>query len=116
MNKINGKSLSSQKSLLTSEQVGHIYDLVGSLNKEINQITNDSFGYPGQKALQGKNRLIRRGEKFGITYQPQNRLQLDMFYDTYFRCEKNILLPVDILSSCRVLPAIENSCVRFRKP
>lgn len=55
MNKINGKSLSSQKSLLSSEQVSHIYHLVGSLNKEINQITNDSFGYPGQKALQGKN-------------------------------------------------------------
>ena len=55
MSKISGKSLSSQKSLLTSEQVSHIYYLVGSLNKEINQITNDSFGYPGQKALQGKN-------------------------------------------------------------
>lgn len=55
MKKINGKSLSSQKALLTSEQVSHIYNWAGSLNKEINQITNDRFGYPGQTALEGKN-------------------------------------------------------------
>ncbi|MFA9464714.1 MAG: hypothetical protein ACERKN_10550 [Velocimicrobium sp.] len=55
MNKINGKSLSSQKPLLTSEQVSNIHFLVGSLNKEINKITNGNFGYPGQKVLQGKN-------------------------------------------------------------
>ncbi len=54
MTKIGGKSLSSQKSLLTYEQVSHINLLVGSINKLINQITNDFFGYPGQKALQGK--------------------------------------------------------------
>ncbi|MGF7142014.1 fructosamine-3-kinase [Anaerotaenia torta] len=55
MKRINGKSLSSQKSSLNSEQISHINHLVGSLNKEINQITNDSFGYPGQKELQGDN-------------------------------------------------------------
>lgn len=55
MKKVNGKSLSSQKALLTSEQVSHIQFLVGSHNKEINQITSDSFGYPGQKALRGEN-------------------------------------------------------------
>lgn len=55
MKRINGKSLSSQKSSLTTEQISHINHMVGSLNKEINQITNDSFGYPGQKELQGDN-------------------------------------------------------------
>ncbi|WMC91382.1 phosphotransferase family protein [Kineothrix sp. MB12-C1] len=54
MQKLNGKSLSSQKPLLTSGQVSHIHFLVGSLNKEINRITNGSFGYPGKTALQGK--------------------------------------------------------------
>lgn len=54
MKKIPGKSLSSQKSVLSKEQVSHINFRVGSLNKEINQITNDYFGYPGQSLLQGK--------------------------------------------------------------
>lgn len=55
MKEISGKSLSSLKSSLTSEELGHIYFLVGAMNKEINEITNDTFGYPGQKLLQGKN-------------------------------------------------------------
>jgi fructosamine-3-kinase len=55
MEKINGKSLSSQKSLLTPEQVSHIHQAVGALNKEINQLTHDTFGYPSQKTLQSKN-------------------------------------------------------------
>ena len=55
MKKLKGRSLSSQKPLLTFEQECNIYFQLGALNKEINQITNDSFGYPGQKALQGKN-------------------------------------------------------------
>lgn len=54
MKKIDGKSLSSQKSLLASEEISHIYYLAGSLNQEINRITSDRFGYPGQKALQGE--------------------------------------------------------------
>lgn len=55
MKKINGKSLSSQKALLTSQQVSLINYSVGELNKQINELTNDFFGYPSQKALQGNN-------------------------------------------------------------
>lgn len=55
MKKIKGKSLSSQKSLLTSGQISHINFLAGSLNKEINQVTNDTFGYPAQREFQGEN-------------------------------------------------------------
>jgi predicted Ser/Thr protein kinase len=55
MKKINGKSLSSQKALLTSKQVSLINYSVGEINKQINEVTNDFFGYPSQKALRGNN-------------------------------------------------------------
>lgn len=55
MEKLNGKSLSSQRSNLTEGEIGDIYVSVGSLTKEINGITNDCFGYYSQKAFQGEN-------------------------------------------------------------
>lgn len=55
MKKIKGKSLAVQKQHLTPEQLSDIYMTVGSLNKEMNQVTNEYFGYMGQKAFQGKD-------------------------------------------------------------
>ncbi|WP_018752035.1 phosphotransferase family protein [Paenibacillus sanguinis] len=55
MEKLKGESLSSRKSGLTPHEVNDIYASVGSLTKEINQITNAFFGYPGLQRLQGEN-------------------------------------------------------------
>jgi aminoglycoside phosphotransferase (APT) family kinase protein len=55
MEKIEGKSFSSQKSFMSYNQISHINFLVGEFNREINKITNDYFGYPGQKVLQGRD-------------------------------------------------------------
>ncbi len=55
MKKLVGKSLSTQKSSLTEEQIKNIYYFTGRANQELNQVTNDYFGYLGQKAFQGAN-------------------------------------------------------------
>lgn len=55
MEKLEGSSLSSQRSSLAPQQVSDIICSVGSLTKEINQITNAYFGYPAQKKYQSES-------------------------------------------------------------
>ena len=78
MKKLEGKSLSSQKPVLTEEQIRSINKEAGRLNKEINQITNDYFGYPKQSALQGKSWHDTFGAIINAAIQDAKKENIDL--------------------------------------
>ena len=55
MEKIEGNSLSTQKDSLSDDSINNIYHEMGKLNREINSITNNFFGYPSQEEFQGND-------------------------------------------------------------
>ncbi|WP_099205179.1 phosphotransferase family protein [Scatolibacter rhodanostii] len=55
MEKIEGKSFSTQKDSFSAEEISYIYHETGKLNKQINAITNNFFGYPSQTEFQGEH-------------------------------------------------------------
>lgn len=55
MERIEGNSLSTQKDKMSEEEINKIYHEMGKLNKQINAITGDFFGYPSQVELQGND-------------------------------------------------------------
>lgn len=99
MEKLKGESLSTRKSRLTPQEVNDVYSLVGSLTKEINQITNAYFGYPGLKKFQGENwyevfyemlkAVMMDAEKESIDLKISSRELLDLLDK-----DKNLFLEV----------------------
>ena len=99
MKKIKGESLAVQKPQLTQQQLSDIYTTAGSLNKEINQVTNEYFGYMGQPAFQGKSwhdifakmlsAVMGDAEKENIDLRLSARELLDMLEH-----DKNLFLEV----------------------
>lgn len=55
MEKLEGQSLNSIKEQLSELKLQEIYEEVGRIIYRVNQIEGPTFGYPGQKALQGEN-------------------------------------------------------------
>lgn len=53
MEKLDGKSLNTEKENLSSDQITNIYTEVGQINRKINEISCPCFGYPGQPEFQG---------------------------------------------------------------
>lgn len=78
MEKLKGKSLASQRSFLTPQEVNDIDSFVGSLTKEINQITNAYFGYPGQTAFQGENWHEVFGEMLKAVIMDADKENIDL--------------------------------------
>lgn len=78
MEKLKGQSLASQKASFTPQQVSEIDALVGSLNKEINQITNDTFGYLGQTAFQGESWHEVFGEMLKAVLMDADKENIDL--------------------------------------
>lgn len=99
MEKLKGEGLSTRKSRLTPQEVNDVYSLVGSLTKEINQITNAYFGYPGLKKFQGENwyqvfcemlkAVMMDAEKESIDLKISSRELLDLLDK-----DKNLFLEV----------------------
>lgn len=54
MEKVKGHSLNSVKDTLTAEQLAEIYRETGAINRRIHEIICPCFGYPSQRAFQGK--------------------------------------------------------------
>ena len=55
MEKLKGNSIYLLNDQISKEQKRYLHTLVGQLNRRINAITGDKFGYPGVPEMQGEN-------------------------------------------------------------
>ncbi len=78
MSKLDGNSFNSLKKCLTEEETREIKFEIGRLNRKINHITNDKFGYFGQLDRQGDDWYQVFSDMIGDAIHDAEALKIDL--------------------------------------
>lgn len=95
MEKLDGKSLNTEKENLSSDQIANIYTEVGQINRKINEISCPCFGYPGQPEFQGNQwyPVFEKMLEAGIENAQKGNVDIKIPIDTlraYLKRDKDI--------------------------
>lgn len=82
MEKLPGRSLADSGETLSREEKSRIWRQMGDATRQINEITGERFGYPGQPQMQGTDWFQVFEEMIGLAVADADKLDIDLKVET----------------------------------